>query len=169
MANKSYSELVSAITAAMALLQGGSRTLETIGVDLDAMLDIAQVRTIASPVTLTGSLQYIFTNAPGTPFYFAGGFVSPATGAWATGESVTISLEVKFDGTNWRTVWTKVFTAAPPQVAVAVPADAATALLNYPHGFHNNGDGVRVGIQQTVVGAGYHTWAHSFIDAVRGA
>ena len=167
MANKSYSELVSAVTAAMALLQGGSRTLESIGLDLDTNLDLAQVRSISSPVTLTASLQYIFTNAPGTPFYFAGGFVSPATGAWAGGESVTISLEVKFDGTNWRTVWTKVITAAPPQVAVAVPADAATALLNIPKGFHNNGDGVRVGIQQTAVGAGYHTWAHSFIDAVR--
>ena len=169
MANKSYSELVSAVAAAMALLQGGSRTLESLGLDLDTNLELAQVRSIASPVTLTGSLQYIFTNAPGTPFYFAGGFVSPATGAWATGESVTIVIEVKFDGTNWRTVWTATFTAAPTRVAVAVPADGSTALLNIPKGFYNNGDGVRVGIVQSVVGAGYHTWAHSFIDAVRSA
>ena len=153
----------------MAGLQGGARTLETLGVDHDSVLDIAQVRTLTSPVTLTSALQYIYSNAPGTPFYFSGGFISPATGAWATGESVTVVVEVKFDGTNWRTVWSATFTAAPTMVAAAVPADAATALLNIPKGFYNNGNGVRVGIQQTVEGAGYHTWAHSFIDAVRGA
>jgi hypothetical protein len=169
MANKSYSEIVTDVTAVMALLQGGARTLESLGQQQDALLDIAQVRTIASPTTLTGSLQYIYSNAPGTPFYFAGGWISPATGAWATGETVVVVVEVKFDGTNWRTVWTATFTAAPTMVAAAVPADAATALLNIPKGFYNNGDGVRVGIKQTTEGAGYHTWAHSFIDAVRGA
>jgi hypothetical protein len=158
-----------AILTDLTAIQGGARTIESLGLDHDASLDIAQVRTIASPVTLTSALQYIFSSTPGTPFYFAGGFISRATGAWATSESVTVIVEVKFDGTNWRTVWTATFTAEPAQVAAAVPADADTALLNIPKGFYNNGDGVRVGIQQTVVGAGYHTWAHSFIDAVRGA
>ena len=169
MANKAYSEIITDVSPLIAGLQGGARTLENLGLDHDAVLDIAQVRSIASPVTLTAALQYIYSNAPGTPFYFAGGWISPATGAWATGEAVTVVVEVKFDGTNWRTVWTESFTAAPAQVAVAVPADAATALLNIPKGFYNNGDGVRVGIKQTTEGAGYHTWAHSFIDAVRGA
>jgi hypothetical protein len=45
----------------------------------------------------------------------------------------------------------------PAQVAAAVPADAATALLNIPKGFYNNGDGVRVGIKQTTTREGSST------------
>lgn len=123
-----------------------------------------EVRTIPSLVTLKNLVQYVYQNSPGYPFYFSGGFMNRATGAWAGGESVTITVDVKIDGTNWINVWTKTIVAEPNPVGLAVPADANSALLNIPKGFYNNGGGVRVGIVQTVMGAGYHTWNHSFID-----
>lgn len=145
---------------------GGAETLQSLRNMLADMPDAAEVRTLASPVTLTAVVQYVYTNSPGRPFYFAGGFMRRATGAWAGGESVTINVEVMIDGANWVQIWTITFAAEPSPTQVAVPAHANSALLNIPFGFWNKGDGVRVGIVQTAVGAGYHTWHHSFIDAV---
>ena len=153
-------------------IQGGTTSLQDLANNDAAELDIAEVRTIASPVTLTANYQYIHTQSPGVPFYFAGGFVSQATGAWAGGESVTIVVEVMIDGTNWDDIWSLVITAALAPTTLAVPSHGtglvATTLLNLPFGFYNNGGGVRVGIKQTVEGAGFGTWVHSFINAVRG-
>lgn len=147
-------------------MRGGAETLESLDDELDAIVDAAEVRSIDSPVTLTNVVQYIYTNSPGRPFYFAGGFVNRASGAWATGESVTVNVEVQIDGATWIEIWTITFAAEPSPVLAAIPSHANSALLNLPYGFWNKGDGVRVGIVQTVVGAGYHTWDHSFIDAV---
>jgi hypothetical protein len=146
---------------------GGAETLESLDDELDAMLDYAEVRTLASPVTLTAAVQYIYQSTPGRLFYFAGGFVRKASGAWAGGEGpVTITVDVMIDGVNWINLWTIAFAADPSPVAVAIPAHGNNALLNLPYGFWNNGGGVRVGIVQAAVGAGWHTWNHSFIDGV---
>jgi len=144
----------------------GAASLETINIDQQTLLDYAEVRTLASPVTLTAVVQYIYSDSPGRPFHFTGGFINRATGAWATAESVTITVQVMIDAVNWVTIWTITFAAEPAPVTVAIPSHANSALLNLPYGFWNNGGGVRVGIVQTVVGAGYHTWNHSFIDGV---
>lgn len=142
-------------------IQGGTESLETLDDELDAIPDIAEVRTIASPVTLTGAVQYIYLNAPARPFFFAGGFISRASGAWATGETVIVTVDAKIDGTNYQNVWTATYLAEPSPILVPVP--------EAPWEFWNNGGGVRVGIVQSVVGAAFHTWNHSFIDAVPGS
>lgn len=153
-------------------IQGGTVSLQTLQDNDAAELDLAEVRTIASPVTLTANYQYIYSEAPGVPFFFAGGFLTQVSGAWAGGESVDIDVEVKIDGTNWVQAWLRTLAAAASPLAVAVPADStslvATTLLNIPKGFYNAGGGVRVGIRQTVEGAGFGVWNHSFLDAVRG-
>ena len=147
--------------------RGGVETLESLDDEMDAMLDLAQVRTLASPVTLTAALQYVYQSTPGTPFYFCGGFMKRVTGAWAGGETVTINVDIMIDGVNWNNIWTITFAAEPAPVLAAIPAHANSALLNLPYGFYNNGNGVRVGVIQNAVGAGFHTWAHSFLDCVR--
>jgi hypothetical protein len=158
-------------------IKGGGYSIQDIMDEHAAELDLAEVRTIASPVTLTAAVQYIYQNTPGTPFLFTGGFMNIVTGAWATLESVTITVDVMIDGVNWRNAWTGIFSlalgypgdAAHP-IALAVPSPVITLLQQgMPQSFDNNGNGVRVGIVQTVEGAAYHTWAHSFLDAVRGS
>ena len=150
-------------------IRGGGETLQSLMDELTAMLDLAEVRTIASPVTLTGVVQYIYTDSPGTPFKFTGGFVNRKTGGWGGGESVTVNVEVQIDGATWIEIWTITFAAEPSPVLAAIPSHANSALLNIPFGFTNRGDGVRVGIVQTVEGAAFHTWEHSFLDEVRSS
>ena len=160
--------IISPVLYEIMTIRGGAETLQSLMDEHLASLDLAEVRTIASPVTLTAIVQYIYTNSPGSPFYFAGGFVNRATGAWAGGESVTVNVEAQIDGATWIEIWTITFAAEPAPVLAAIPAHANSALLNIPFGFYNRGDGVRVGIVQTVEGAAFHTWDHSFIDGVRG-
>jgi len=151
-------------------LRGGPDSVHNVRESQQAELDFARVETIASPVTLTGSIQYIYSNAPGRPFYFAGGFISWDSGAWASAEAVDVNVQVKTDGTNWVDCWNMTqLTAAASPLEVAIPHEAATALLNIPKGFWNDGSGVRVGIVQGTVGAGYHVVSHKFVDGVPGS
>jgi len=151
--------------------RGGAESLESLDDELDAMLDFARVQTIASPVTLTNAIQYIYQRTAGAhPFYFAGGFFSWDSGAWAGGETVDINVQTSADGTNWVNMWTAVqLAAAPAMLEVAIPHEAMTNLLNIPKGFWvGSQNGVRVGIIQNAVGAGWHVVSHNFVDGVRG-
>ena len=152
-------------------IQPGSTNLETINIDLQAMLDFARVQTIASPVTLTGSAQYVYSrDASDRPFYFGGGFFSWDSGAWAGGEDVTITVQVKVDGSNWETMWSLNLTAAASPLSVAVPSGySEDSTLNIPVGFWvGQNNGVRVGIVQDTEGAGYHVVSHNFTDGEAG-
>ena len=153
----------------IAALRGGTTTVQEVRDDQQDMLDFGRVQTIASPVTLTGNYQYVYLRTAGNrPFFFAGGFFSQDSGAWAGGESVEISVDVMVDGTNWEDMWTApALVAAAAPLSKAVPSIAPSTTLNIPVGFWvGSQNGVRVGIKQSVVGAGYGVWSHNFVDGV---
>lgn len=151
-------------------MMGGPYTLADIMATLQAFLDFGRVQTLASPVTLDGTVQAIYSrDASARPFFFAGGFLSWDSGAWAGGESVTINVDVKADGSNWENMWTLTLAAAASPLSVAVPAHANSALLNIPMGFWvGENNGVRVTLEQTAEGAGYHVVSHNFVDGKPG-
>tara|TARA_Y100000310_G_scaffold16579_1_gene16528 strand:- start:14943 stop:15446 length:504 start_codon:yes stop_codon:yes gene_type:complete len=150
-------------------MQGGAYSIQDLAEEFLAMPDFARVQTIASPTTLTGSIQYIYSQTSSFPFYFAGGILSWDSGGWAGGETVDVNIQTKTDGTNWVNIWNMTqLAAAAGQLEVAIPHHAMTALLNIPVGFWNDGSGVRVGIIQNAEGGGYHVVSHRFIDGVRG-
>jgi len=149
--------------------RGGTPTLAGINAEQRAGLDFARVQTIASPTTLTGSAQYIYSRSGSArPFYFAGGFLSWDSGAWAGGEDVDITVDLTVDGTNWENMWTKNLAAAASPLTVAVPSgDDEDNSLNIPQGFWVGSNcGLRVGIVQSVEGAGYGIVSHNFVDGV---
>jgi len=152
-------------------VQGGAYTIQDLMEEHLAQLDFARVQTIASPVTLSGAIQYIYSRVAGAhPFYFAGGIISWDSGAWAGGETVDINVQTSSDGTNWANMWTAVqLAAAPTMLEVAIPHEAMTSLLNIPKSLWVGPNcGVRVGIIQNAVGAGWHVVSHNFVDGVRG-
>ena len=152
-------------------VQGGAYTIQDLMEEHLANLDFARVQTIASPVTLSAAIQYVYQRAAGAhPFYFAGGFFSWNAGAWVGGETVDINVQTSADGVNWVNLWTAVqLAAAPLMLEVAIPHEAMTALLNLPKGFYvGSQNGVRVGIIQNAVGAGWHVVSHNFVDGIRG-
>ena len=153
-------------------LRGGTATVQSIANDQQDLLDFATVRTIASPVTLTGAIQYIYSRSGSArPFFFAGGFLSWDSGAWATAEIVDINIQITGDGTNWVNCWNAVqLAAAAVPLDFAVPHEAMGTLLGgIPRGFWvGSGIGLRVGIVQGTVGAGYHVVSHNFVDGVPG-
>ena len=156
--------------AIIAALRGGAVTVQDLS-DHDAtMLDFARVQTIASPVTLTAAIQYVYSRAGSSrPFYFCGGFFSQDSGAWATGEQVDINVQVSTDGTNWVNCWNAVqLAAAAAPLDFAVPHEAMGTLLGgIPRGFWvGPNNGVRVGIVQGVEGAAFGVWSHNFVDGV---
>lgn len=154
---------------AIAALRGGAQTLQNIVDNQQAMLDFARIQTIASPVTLTGAAQYIYSRAGSSrPFFFAGGWFSQDSGAWATGEDVTVTVQLTVDGTNWETAWSLNLVAAASPLSIAVPSGySEDPTLNIPIGFWVGSNcGVRVGIIQNVEGAGYGVWSHNFVDGV---
>ena len=149
-------------------MRGGAQTIQDIIDALQAELDFARIQTLASPVTLDGTLQTVYSNTQGRPFFFAGYMFSWDSGAWAGGESVTINVDAKADGSNWENLWTKTLAAAASPLTVAVPSgDDEDASLNIPIGFWSFCD-IRVTIQQTVEGAGYHVVSHCGGDGVPG-
>ena len=150
-------------------LRGGAQTVQSLHDNQQAMLDFANVATIASPVTLTAAIQYIYSRtASARPFYFGGGFLSWDSGAWAGGETVDVNIQTSADGTNWANLWTMTqLVAAPAMPEVAIPHHSMTALLNLPVGFWVPANcGLRVGIIQNAEGAGFHVVSHKFIDGV---
>ena len=152
-------------------VQGGAYTIQDLMEEHLAQLDFARVQTIASPVTLTVAVQYVYLRTAGVhPFYFGGGFFSQDSGAWATAESVEISIDVMVDGANWEDMWTApALVAAAAPLSKAIPSISPSATLNIPIGFWvGSGNGVRVGIAQSVEGAGFGVWSHNFVDGVRG-
>jgi len=146
--------------------RGGATTLQAINTEQRAGLDFARVQTIASPTTLSAAVQAIYSNTNGRPFFFGGGTISWDSGAWAGGESVTVNVDTKTDGSNWENLWTITLVAAAAPLTLGVPSDANSALLNVPQGFWNDGSGVRVTAQQTVEGADFGVISHSFVDGV---
>ncbi len=147
-------------------MRGGAQTIQSLHSNQQAGLDFAQVQTIASPVTLSAAAQYIYSDAPGRPFFFAGGLLSWDSGDPAD-QTVTVIVQTKTDGTNWVTMWTKGLSALPSPLECAVPSgDDEDNSLNIPIGFWNNGSGVRVGISQAAEGGGWQVVSHSFIDGV---
>ncbi len=153
-------------------IRGGSGTLQQVIDHHQAQLDFARVETIASPVTASAAIQYVYSRTAGSrPFFFAGGWFSQDSGAWAGGEQVDINLQTMTDGSNWVNAWNAVqLAAASTALELAVPHDANTLLLGgIPKGFWvMPGNGVRVGIVQGVTGAGFGVWSHSFGDGVPG-
>lgn len=153
-------------------MQGGPDSVATLASDNQAGLDFATVQTIASPVTLTGSIQYVYSQAgKDRPWYFAGGFFSQDSGAWTSGVTVDINVQLTVDGTNWANCWNAVqLAAASTSLELAVPHEANTALLGgIPRGFWvGAGVGVRVGIVQDAEHDGWQVWSHNFVDGVSG-
>jgi len=151
-------------------VQGGAYTIQDLMEEHLAQLDFARIQTIASPVTLTGAAQYIYQrNGSAHPFYFAAGFLSWDSGAWATAEDVTITVDMTVDGTNWENYWTVTLVAAPIPLTYSVPNITDADLQRHPQGFWVGSNcGIRVGLVQPTVGAGYHVVSHNFVDGVRG-
>ncbi len=151
-------------------LRGGTETVQSIHDDQQALLDFANVATIASPTTLTASIQYVYSRAASArPFYFGGGIISWDSGAWAGGETVDINIQTSSDGTNWGNMWNAVqLAAAPTNPEYPIPHDSViTGKLQIPKGFWVPANcGVRVGIIQNAEGAGFHVVSHKFIDGV---
>lgn len=123
-----------------------------------------KVQTLPSPITLTAAIQYIYEKTLDRPFYFGGTHLSWDSGTWANSESVTITVDLKIDGTNWENLWTQTYTAAVAPLTVSVPNVIDANLRRNPQGFWNDGSGLRVGIQQTVEGDGFHVVSHSTIE-----
>jgi hypothetical protein len=163
--------LVDDVEDNQAAMRGGAETLESLAERLDTHLDFARIQTIASPVTLTGSAQYVYSRSGSArPFFFGGGTMSWNAGAWAGGEDVTITVQLTTDGSNWETMWSLNLTAAASPLTVAIPSGySEDSTLNIPMGFWVGSNcGVRVGIVQDVEGAGYHAVSHNFVDGVPG-
>jgi hypothetical protein len=128
-------------------------------------LNFITVRTLASPVTLAAAMKYIYQVTGLTrPLYFAGTFLSWDSGAWATAESVTVTIDLMVDGVNWENFWTQTYIAANAPLTTVIPNIVDADLRRNPQGFWITGPGMRVGIQQTVVGAGYHVVSHSTVE-----
>jgi hypothetical protein len=126
---------------------------------------VKKVTTIASPITLSAAAQYVYQKVSvGTPFYYGGTFLSWNTGAWAGGESVTVTLDLKIDGVNWENFWTETYTAANAPLSLAIPNIVDANLRKHPQGFWNDGSGIRVGLIQTVTGAGFHVVSHFTLE-----
>lgn len=149
-------------------IQGGAFSLEGAREEFASILDFSRVLTLPSPVTLTAAVQYIYQATPGRPFYFAGGFLSWNSGTWAAGETVTITVDLMIDGVNWENYWTVALIAAPIPLTYSVPSIIDAVLHRHPQGFWNDGSGVRVGIMQDAIHAGWHIVSHSFIDGRPG-
>ena len=123
-------------------------------------------RTLTSPVTLTGALKYVYQQVLSRPFYYGGTHLSWNSGAWATAESVTANIDIMVDGVNWENMWTVTRAAASAPLSVYIPYIVDASLVRNPFGFWVDGTGIRVGIVQTVVGAGYHVISHSTIEGL---
>ncbi|MFA5401807.1 MAG: hypothetical protein WC359_15250 [Dehalococcoidia bacterium] len=148
-------------------IRGGAETLESLDDELDAMLDLAEEPT--NSVTCDGTTQTIYERTGEShPFYFAGGYIDFTGANFGAGEDTTITVDVRVDGTNYRTIYTETFLAAalPSPVAVPFPRDANTDVQ--PKGFYSKQD-VKVTITQAAVGAGWNTLPYRIIDGVRGS
>lgn len=163
-------EINRTVRALLKAVRGGAVTIQGVVDDQQALLDFARVQTIASPITLSASIQYVYSRDAGDrPFYFCGGWFSKDSGAWVGGENVDINIQTKTDGSNWVDTFNIAQLGADPSpLEFAIPHEATGALLGgIPRGFWvMPGNGVRVGIVQDVIGGGWHVWSHSFGDGV---
>lgn len=137
-----------------------------IGFPTQGGLVFSSVQTIASPITLTGDIQYLYEKTLDRPFFFAGCFLSWDSGAWITSESVTVTVDLKVDGVNWENFWTQTYTSANAPLTTVIPNIVDADARRNPQGFWVDGSGIRVGIQQTIVGAGYHVISHAAIQGI---
>lgn len=149
-------------------LQGGAFTVADIIAALQNALDFARIQTIASPVTLSAAMQYIYSRtASDRPFFFAGGFLSWDSGTWASGETIAISVEMTVDGTNWEEMWSEQLVAASDPLTRPIPHLIDANGMKMPMGFWVGANcGIRVGIQQDAEHDGFHVISHNFVDGV---
>jgi len=134
-------------------IQGGSHSLGDIRLAQLDELDLytEALRTYTFSDLIQNDLIEI-TN--GTPFEFGGiVFDFTGSGAWATGETIIITLEEQIDDTNYRVIQTRTF-MADPGVPVSFPVNAITDVV--PQRMYVS-SAVKVTVQQSVLGGGYHT------------
>ncbi len=155
------------ILAKIAALQAGTATLEGNYDELAAIPDLADIDTPGGhSITLNGSYQTLATNSGTNPIAYLGGFLVRSAGAWATGESVEIRVQVKIDGTNYVSIWEATMAAEPGVGSIGILAPEPGDLLNnIPRPFYTNGNDYKVEINQSVQGAGYHTYKYYGVDA----
>ena len=125
-----------------------------------------EIQTIASPLTLTAAIQYVYQKTLDRPFYFAGCFLSWDSGTWTNSESITITVDLKVDGTNWENFWTETLTAANAPLTTTIPNIVDANSRRNPQGFWVDGSGIRIGIQQTVEGDGFHVLSHVALQGI---
>lgn len=96
------------------------------------------------------------------PFEFGGiGFDFTSSGAWATGETIVITVEEEIDGTNYREIDVEVLMADPGR-PLFMPRNAVTDLVPARKYIAT---AIKVTVQQSVLGGGYHTIAFYAIAA----
>lgn len=164
--------LISPTAYRISLAMPTSSSIETLHRNQQAELDFARVYTAVSPITMTGSVQTLYSNTPGRPFFFSGGFVWEASeNDMGNSESLTYNVDVNTGtvGTpDWSNIWTITISGGvPAPIAIAIPSGRAEDTgLNIPVGFWNDGRGVRVTAEQTAQGDGYYSIQHSLLDGV---
>ena len=146
------------------LIQPTANSIDTLYDEVHAMLDLAEQEN--GTLTCDGTEQFIYTETNATVFMFGGCKLDFTGETFNTAESVTIRVYEKIDGTNYRVKYAETLTAVPSPVLVSVPRSGTTENISQP--FYNNGDGVRVSVEQTVEGDGYFTLPYSIIDAKGG-
>ena len=144
-------------------LKGGTRSHETLGIEQDADLDMAEYPTVSLLMDGTEQALYEMTGA-NLPFFFGGGFIDWTGLNAGGGEDTEIKVYIKVDGTNYRLIYNETFLAVAVPSPPAVPFPRGINTQPVPDQWYSKQD-IRVTAQQAAIGGGWNTLLYSIIDA----
>lgn len=108
---------------------------------------------VPNPVVLFSLPQSIYQCISPEPFHFAGGCVELYGGSWDKDEEVVISAESIVEG-HWKEIYRHVIGKK-----TFIPLGG----IVYLAGLDCAGGGVRVRMEQSEEGDGFHSWYHTFV------
>jgi len=151
------------------LIQGGTETIQGLGDEMDAMLDIARTDSGTITFDTAGSEETLYEETDTTPFMYAGSWIDFTSANAGAGEDTEIKLYVKIEsGGTYRQVWSATY------LSVAVPSPACVQIPNPDDGeairvpFYNV-YGVKLTATQAAQGGGWNSLDHEHFDAKRGS